>query len=82
MNFVKRIQTNQYSETEVFLNFKDLMESELEVTKLEAEIVLGLYPDYMKPLPDFDDVESESRIQLVEKTIPFLKSSMEVCQKK
>lgn len=82
-SFVKRIQTNQYSENEVLSSYKDLMASELEVTKLEVQAVLSLYPENLKPLPEFDNVTgNESGIKITEKLISSFKSTMEDCQKR
>lgn len=79
--FVKRIQTNQDSETEVLSNYKDLMASEFDLTKQEVQVVLSLYPESLKPLPGFKSaLRYEPRIKFVEKSISVFKTMTENCQ--
>lgn len=42
-------------------DYNDLMTSELEITRLEVEIVLDLFPNDSKPIPDFNyNTQNES----------------------
>lgn len=54
--YVKRIISNQKDEMDILLSsYKDIMDSESEITRLEIQVILELFPDSLSYIPEINN---------------------------
>lgn len=53
--YIIRIQFNKDSELEILSNYNNLIKYELEVVRTEVQVIHNIYPNSLKPIPEFDN---------------------------
>lgn len=66
---------------ELLLSYNDLIKYELEVVRSEVPVIHNIYPNSLKPIPEFDDAtQYNSWTKSIKSSITYFKKNAKTYQ--